>query len=285
MRTTVKSDRVVCICLMLLPAAIGCGASTNSETAAVPADDAEGHLQEPLADDARIVFLHHSTGEVIWNGGVPQWFETHNAERGTRYRISERNFPKDSPYGWENYPYDYWNIWVKHAGEEPFKEEPTLEMLTGEYDVIVFKHCFPVSDIDQDYGDADIASPDKRIENYKLQYTALRSKLREFPKNRFLVWTGAAQARECTEEQFAERAKEFSEWVVKKWDEPEDNVYVWDFRELETEGGLYLKNKHASDPYDSHPNEDFARVAAPLLCRRIVAVIEGRGDASGITGK
>jgi hypothetical protein len=30
--------------------------------------------QAPLLATTKIIFLHHSTGEVIWNGGVAEWF-------------------------------------------------------------------------------------------------------------------------------------------------------------------------------------------------------------------
>ena len=140
---------------------------------------------------AKILFLHHSTGECVWNGGVKEWFTAYNKDNKTEYEIAEQNFPKDDPYGWNNYPYDYWNIWVKHAGSKEFKGEPTLEMLTPKYDVIVFKHCFPVSGIDEDIGKGDVASEDKRVENYKLQYDALKKKLHEFPKTKFIVWKPA----------------------------------------------------------------------------------------------
>ncbi|MCD4696678.1 MAG: hypothetical protein K8S16_10610, partial [Bacteroidales bacterium] len=82
------------------------------------------------ADAYKIIFLHHSTGNVIWKGkpqgwdvvgnifskvySVPSWFEQHNLELGKNYFIEERVFPKKSPYGWNNYPYDYYNIWVKN---------------------------------------------------------------------------------------------------------------------------------------------------------------------------
>lgn len=232
---------------------------------------------------ARILFLHHSTGECIWNGGVPAWFDAYNAKHRTRYEITEQAFPKDSPYGWNNYPYDYWNIWVRHAGAKPHKGEPTLEMLSDRYDVIVFKHCFPVSAIEPDTGEPNVASEDKRAENYKLQYAALKRKLREFPRVKFIVWTGAALIETETDRESAERARQFFDWVRKTWDEPGDNIFVWDFRELETEGGLYLKREFATD--DSHPNERFAKSAAPLLCQRIVDVILGRGDSGSLTGQ
>lgn len=253
------------------------------------------HSQELQGDHMKIVFLHHSTGELIWQGGVPRWFEQYNREHGTDYHIVEQDYPKNVG----NYPYDYWNIWVNHAGSEPFMEEPTLEILTQHYDVIVLKHCFPVSDIREDTGNPHINSENKRVENYKLHYTALKAKMREFQNTTFIVWTGAARvqsisllekilsifARKSPKEESARRAKTFFDWVRNEWDEAGDNIYLWDFYELETEGGLYLKNEYAVSPSNSHPNKVFSEKVAPFLCQRIVDVIEGRGDISSITGK
>ncbi|HUV37487.1 MAG TPA: hypothetical protein VMX58_11155 [Patescibacteria group bacterium] len=233
----------------------------------------------------KIVFLHHSTGKVIWDAGVKRWFEEYRRETGRTYRIDEAAFPRRSPYGWSNGPYDYWNIWVGNAGPKKYMKEPTLEILTKKYGVIVWKHCFPVSDIAPDTGEADIASEARRVENYKLQYIALKEKMREFPETMFLVWTGAALTAGATDEDSARRARAFFEWVRGEWDEKGDNIYLWDFRELETEGGLYLKDGYAAGPSDPHPGEAFARRVAPLLCRRIVDVIEGRGDESSLTGE
>lgn len=246
----------------------------------------------------KIIFLHHSTGAAIWSAGVREWFEAYNQKNGTRYDIVEQAFPKQSPYGWNNYPYDYWNIWVKHAGDAPYMEEPTLEMLTKTYDVIIFKHCFPVSDILEDTGNPDVASAQERIENYKLQYEALKTKLHQFPKTTFIVWTGAAQVDYSTirnriaalirghsnVKQRAQRARTFFDWVRNDWDEPGDNIYVWDFYELETEGGIFMKKEYADSPTNSHPNQTFAKTAANLFCRRVVSVIQGNGDRSSITG-
>jgi hypothetical protein len=234
----------------------------------------------PMPTNASVVFLHHSTGGVIWGGGVPEWLVGYNAAHGTDYTITEQAFPS-SPYPWDNYPYDYWNIWVNHAGASPYLGQPTLELLAPQYDVIVFKHCFPVSGIQPDTGDPDITSPDKTLENYKLQYAALKTALRSFPSNRFIVWTGAALRAEDTTPEQAARAREFFDWVVAVWDEPNDNIYVWDFFDLETDGGLYLTPGHASG--DSHPNGTFAAEVAPLFGQRVVDVIQGKGDSSGST--
>jgi hypothetical protein len=242
---------------------------------------AEG--RQPTAAKAKIVFLHHSTGECVWNGGVKAWFDAYNQANQTDYQITEQDFPKSDPYGWNNYPYDYWNIWVRHAGSSPYQTEPTLEMLTPKYDVIIFKHCFPVSAIEADTGTADVASEAKRVENYKLQYAALKQKLRAFPKTKFIVWTGAALVEAETDEAAARRARAFFDWVRTTWDGRGDNIYLWDFYALETEGGLYLKTAYAAG--DSHPNERFSKMVAPLFCQRIVDVIREEGDKGSVTGK
>jgi hypothetical protein len=235
-----------------------------------------------------IIFLHHSTGGVIWKGGgnsLKQLFKEFNEEYDTNYAISEKAFPNSSPYGWENYPYDYYNIWVKNAGEEPYMKEPTLEMLTKEYQLIMFKHCFPVSDIQADLDIADINSEIKTLSNYKLQYLALRDKLHEFPDTKFIVWTGAALVEGATTEEKALRAKEFFKWVTDEWDLPDDNIYIWDFYSLQTEGGLYFPVQYAVSSRDSHPNDEFAARVAPLLFNRVIDVIDNNGNGTFLNGE
>jgi len=231
---------------------------------------------QPLPADARVVFLHHSTGGVIWDGGVPAWFTAYNAAQGTGYAVTELAYPAGE-YPWDNYPYDYWNIWVNHAGPATYLGQATLEILTAQYDVIVLKHCFPVCNIEADAGEPDVTSPVKTIGNYKAQYAALKAKLRSFPATRFIVWTGAAKLQAEISEEMALRAREFFDWVMAEWDEAGDNIYVWDFYGLETGGGIYMLPENAGT--DSHPNSTFAAVVAPLFCERVVEVIQGDGDA------
>ena len=264
--------------LGLLIAVLAYAAAVQPATPATPA-------AEPAAKASRILFLHHSTGHNVWKGGVAEWFETYNGANGTNYQISQQEFPKDEPYGWKNYPHDYWNIWVKNAGPKPYMNEPTLEILTAKYDVIVFKHCFPVAAIKPDTGKGDVAGEEKRTENYKLQYEALKKRMKEFPKTRFILWTGAMLCKTDTDEAAARRAKDFFKWVKEVWDEKGDNIYLWDFETLETEGGLYLKKEYEAEPGNSHPGPAFCKRAARLFAKRIVDVIEGRGDRGSLTGE
>ncbi|MFA6946779.1 MAG: hypothetical protein WC220_12855 [Pedobacter sp.] len=235
-----------------------------------------------LTGDVNIVYLHHSTGENVWNGGVSKYVENYSSANNKDYQITELAFPSEE-YGWENYPYDYWNIWVNNAGSSNYQGQPTLENLTADYDVISWKHCFPVGMIEEDDGNADVSSSTKTLANYKLQYSALKDKMHEFSDNKFIVWTGAALLESETTADQAQRTREFFEWVKNDWDESSDNIYIWDFYEIETEGGIYLKNSYAAG--DSHPNESFSSKVAPYFGKRLVDVIEGKGDSGNITGK
>ena len=272
--------------LLFLVFLLGCH-SSNTKT------------ENKMSSKVNIVFLHHSTGMTVWKGSpsrvaykifkkgdVQKWFSLYNKSKGTDYKIEQMNFPNnEGGYGWKNYPYDYYNIWIKNEGDKTFMNEPTLEMLTKKYNVIIWKHCYPVSNILPDTGKGDVDSEEKRIENYKLQYSLLKEKMRSFPNTKFIVWTGAALTKESTTPENAERAKEFFNWVKEQWDEPGDNIFLWDFRELETENGLFLKDDYAASPTDSHPGKAFASKVAPYICQRIVDVVEGRGDVASKTGQ
>lgn len=233
----------------------------------------------------RIGYLHHSTGGNVWGGGVPGAISSWNAAHGSDYRITSVTYPDTGGgYPWANYPYDYWNLWVSHTGTSRDRNELNLDNLAAAYDVIVFKHCFPVSAIGPDSGASDVASSAKTIGNYQAQYNALKARMRQFPSKRFIVWTGAALTAAQTDAASAARARQFFTWVKNTWDEAGDNIFVWDFFELETEGGDFLLPAYASGT-DSHPNGTFSNLAGPLVAKRIVDVIEGRGDTGSLTGK
>lgn len=248
-------------------------------------------------DAVNILFLHHSTGNNIFKGShengqsdVNKWFDDYNRTNTVKYNIVEQAFPLSKKfrflpgYGWKNYPYDYYNIWVKNGDKSTYQYEPTLKTLTPFWDVIVFKHCFPVSAI-KEGGTPDIDSERKTIANYKLQYEALKRKMHEYPRTQFIVWTGAALTQKNSNVESANRAREFFSWVVNEWDEENDNIYIWDFYSLQTEGGLFFKNEYAQSPTNSHPNQQFSAKVAPLFCQRIVDVIENNGLTTALTGE
>jgi hypothetical protein len=268
------------------------------------------NINDNVPDEMRILFLHHSTGQNIWNGrrrtilskifgrihsrlsykfykkaSLPSLFEAYNKKHNTDYVIDESAFPKKSPYGWRNYPYDYYNIWVKNAGDNSFMEEPTLEILTKKYNVIVFKHCFPVSNIKPDQEISSVDSEYKSLANYRLQYLAIRDKLSQFKETKFIVFTGAARVKSEISEDDARRAKEFFSWVINDWGQMDDNIFIWDFYSLQTEGGLYFNEKNAYSSTNSHPNEEFSEKVSRLLFQRIIDVIKTKGNETTLTGE
>ncbi len=253
---------------------------------------------DQMAKENKVIFLHHSTGHTLWRGNASKfswklfkegtlikWWKNNNKKNKTKYYIEEQPFPKQEPYGWSNQPFDYYNIWVKNAGDKPYMEEPTLEMLTKKFGVIILKHCYPISEIDADKDSADVESQEKQLQHYKLQYKALKEKMKEFPDTKFIVWTGATHVKDNITEEQAKRMKEWVEWVKNEWDEKGDNIFLWDFYELETDGTLYLKDEYSYKTGDSHPSNDYAASLVPYFGKRIIDVIEGKGDETSLTGK
>lgn len=276
--------------------------------ACAPSVDQQPPLDKPESAQSRstrIVLLHHSVGEVIWNGGLANYISDWNSAHGSRYEITELTYPNTlgghadlrrvmpgrlfvklvpDRYPWDNYPYDYWNLWIAHKGNQHDRYELNLDDLVRSYDVIVFKHCYPVSGIEPDNGAPSVSSRVKTEANYRLQYEALKQRMHEFPQTKFILWTPTGLTQAFTNQPQAERADRFTTWVKDSWDTKGDNIFLWDFRQLQTGGGLYVEAAHARKGDEAHPSDEFAVQVAPLLGRRIIDVIEGRGDTGSLTG-
>jgi hypothetical protein len=273
------SARSFAVASMLAVGLAGCGSGPRARAAAVtpPHTPVDPILTtSAMTGTVRIAYLHHSTGGVVWAGGagvaavIADW----NTAHGTDYRIDQLWYPSPD----NNMPYDWWNLWVNGGGA-------ALDTVAATYDVVVLKHCYPASYVDADDGNPLVSSSTQTRANYELQYAALKARLREYGDRRFVVWTAPALLASHTNAAEAGRALAFSTWVRDVWDTHDDNVYVWDFRALEAEptGGLYLPTRF-SDGSD-HPNAEFATSVAPLVARRIIDVIEGRGDVGSVTGQ
>jgi hypothetical protein len=253
--------------------------------------------------NANIIFLHHSTGGNLYNeGGVADWFTTYNTTHGTNYQITERWYP-DSPYpDGENYPYDYWHLWVDPTyNNHPDSGRESLNYLTQDtaghqaYDGIIFKHCFPGSEILEDIGAPDVSSNRKSLENYRLQYRALRNKFAEYPTTKFIVWTLVPLHRLATDATQAARAKQFADWVKNDWltedglDHP--NIYVFDFWGYAAESHPNPANGQVNtlryefegdhNDSDSHPNTLANQTIAPYFSQFVVDAIRDSGGCSG----
>jgi hypothetical protein len=235
----------------------------------------------------RIGVLTHSTGYNIYSGGTPEAIQAWNTAHGTAYRIERIDYPATTGgYPWANYSYDYWRMWSEGGtGVAASYGELTLEQLVQRYDVIVFKHCYSASAVQDADNNPLVSSVIKTVANYKLQYAALKARLDQFPSTKFILWTGAMRTQATSWPSAAAGYQEFLTWVLNTWDRPNDHIYMWDFATLETGGGLYMLDSHAISTTDPHPNTSFSAEMAPLLAKRIIDVIEGRGDTGSLTGR
>lgn len=240
----------------------------------------------------KILFIHHSTGGGVYSqGNIANWFTNYNTTNGKNYQITERAYP-DTPYPWENYPYDYWNLWVNpsttcnssHANIE------CINTITQNYNVIIFKHCFPGAGIGPDEATSSVSSSSKTLGNYKLQCRALRAMMDGYPNNKFIVWTLTPLHRNATNADDAARAKQFVDWVKNTWltedGKSHPNIYIFDFWGIVAESNATPANgkvnclkydyegSHTGD--DSHPNTTANETAGPLFAQFVVNCIENK---------
>ena len=240
------------------------------------------------AAEVEILFLHHSTGgNVYTEGEVAEWIRNYNDNRGTDYHITARSYP-DKPYSWSNYPYDYWHLWIDGACDNDEPGITCLEALAADYDVIIFKHCFPGADVLADTGSPAVSSDRKSLENYRLQYRALRNRMDSYPNTIFIVWTLAPRHRLATSPDNAARAAQFVDWVKNDFlsedGEEHPNIFIFDFWGIAAEpdaapvnGAVnclkYIYERSHVDS-NSHPNTLANETAGPLFAARIVEVVE-----------
>lgn len=247
--------------------------------------------------EARMIFLHHSTGGLIYKDGhVEDSIQTYNQSNGTHYTFEARGYP-NKPYRWANYPYDYWNIWIngyckEQENDENYENVMCLEDLTEDFDIIIMKHCYPGADILEDTGAPGVESSRKSLENYKLQYRALRAKFQEFPDNDFVIWTLVPRHRlDANSPANAGRAKEFVDWVKNDWLTEEgkaySNIHIFDYFSLAAEMDqsvalprvpYCLKYEYEKSHYedDSHPNLLASEEIGPHFYRFLVDVANKR---------
>ncbi len=230
------------------------------------------------------IFLHHSTGNNVFSeGNVTAWTNDFNTGNGTKYYIKERSYP-NSPWPWSNYPYDYWKLWIDGACNNNDAGIECLESIAQDYELVIYKHCFPGAGIAEPDNDPDIASSKKTFENYKLQYRALRNMMDNMPTQKFMIWTLAPLHRLATNPDQAGRAHEFVEWVKNDFltedGKEHPNVYIFDFYGLvaqldtnTTDGDLYcLKYEYEGShtKSDSHPNTAANEYVGPFFARAVV---------------
>lgn len=286
-RTKSSLAAVAAVAAVGLVVLAGCGLGNGGRPKGPPVGQSGfGNAEAPAGNGNSVIYLHHSTGNNIWEGGIREAVQAQNEVNGTSIAIKEQNYPY-KPHPWENNPYEYWNLWVNHSGENRYEEQPSLEQIASDFDVIVWKNCYITAGMEADDGNPDVSSPKKTLANYKLQYDALKEKMNSFPDKTFVVWTVPPKTKGDTNDEAAKLTNEFVEWTKSEWDVPGDNIHLWDYHALAMEGspdGVHPKDGYSVGEKDSHPGKEISASASKRFAQRLSDVMAGQGDTAPITG-
>jgi hypothetical protein len=253
--------------LLLLGALLlaGCGKGV------VPGDHTSFSL-DPGPDPGRpprvlsMVWLHHSTGDAILKGGL---FEALTNNKVAFHDINYKQAVVDGyVIGDHTDPPDF---------PKTFNEPRYFNVIKGwelggarQHDIIMFKSCFPSSNI----------KDDAMLEDYKRWYLSLLPTFRAHPNVLFIAMSTPPLTRWETKPDRAARARAWSKWITIEYAKDVRNVQVFDlFNALAIREGRPHANtlvpQFAAGRGDSHPNPEGAqavtRMFIPWLNRAVRA--------------
>ncbi len=192
----------------------------------------------PPGHVVRLVFIHHSTGE--------NWLADENG--GLGLALADNNyFVSDTNYGWgpdaigDRTDIPDWIEWFRGPASDRymaalFAEDGQNASYTrveanpgGENEIILFKSCFPNSNLEGSPQDPPAEQGGYSVGGAKYVYNQLLGYFITRPDKLFVVIT----APPVSDSTYAENARAFNEWLGKDWLEennyPYANVAVFDF--------------------------------------------------------
>jgi hypothetical protein len=211
----------------------------------VPADSvAAGLDSQPPATPLKLIFIHHSCGEN-WladdNGGLAKVLQKNN------YFVSDTN------YGWgpeaigdrtdiENWPEWFTGpqspgylkaLYQENEIHSPYQR--TMADPGGENRVIMFKSCFPNSELEGNPNDPPRRGDGLTVGNAKAIYLELLGYFSTHPEKLFIAVTAPPVQNRSR----SQNARAFNTWLVRDWlkDYTGSNVAVFDFYNVLTGKG------------------------------------------------
>ena len=222
-----------------------------------------------------IVFLHHSVGEgLIDSGQLRQrfskagfdfWDQGYNAQplrapdgktTGYNYYVPDDNTDPDG---------------LARIFAQPVYALP-INTFSGlvQHEVIIFKSCFPVSDI----------ASDEQLERYKSFYLGIRDVMGKHPDKVFIVLTPPPLNPAETSPVNAKRARAFANWLKSaEFLTQRSNFIVFDLFDALAENNsaspdYSMLRQTYRDGSDSHPNAKANEAVAPLLADFVIQSIQ-----------
>jgi hypothetical protein len=222
-----------------------------------------------------VIFLHHSVGRHLINqsqvrqhltaAGFQFWDHDYNwvgliypdgTRTGYSYVIPDDNTDPDG---------------LASLFAQPVYRLP-INAFSGlmQHEVIVFKSCFPASNI----------TDDEQLEQYKTWYLGMRDVMDRYPDRIFIVVTTPPLNPATTDAETAACARAFADWL--KSDEfPADhpNIFTFDFFDRLAEGDTTAPDFNMlraayREGDDSHPNQLANETIGPRFADFIIEVVE-----------
>jgi hypothetical protein len=205
--------------------------------------------------------MHHSTGaNLIREGGVREGLSAYG------YRFFDHGYNEDGlsdalgrststsfAVPDDNTDPDGWASIFRQSVIEP--PSNTLSWMLG-YDVIIFKSCFPTSDI----------IDDEMLSEYESDYLAIRSVVDEHPDHLFVALTPPPLVPNETNPANAARARHWAVYLASgEYVGERRNLVVFDFFSLLAGTDNVLRPEYRTDEWDSHPNQLANETIGPLL--------------------
>jgi hypothetical protein len=222
---------------------------------------AVGEAQPAMAQGTRIIFLHHSCGaNLIAEGGVREGLTALGYEFYDHGYNDEGLVLADGTWTGTNFdvpgdntdPDGYAGIFSQPLHDPP---DNTFSHLM-QYDVIAFKSCFPVSNIESE----------AQLQEYRSHYLSIRDRMDQYPDKIFVIVTQPPEVPANSSPDAAARARSFTNWLQSdEYLAGHPHIFVFDFFGLLAGGDNFLRPEYRMDEYDAHPNELANRTMGPLF--------------------
>ncbi len=224
---------------------------------------------QPPEEVVKLIFIHHSTGE---NWLMDDYGGLGLALQANNYFVSDTN------YGWgpqgigDRTDIPNWLEWFVESQRDGYMDAVYKESQAnaggweyysrslsdpgGENQIIMFKSCFPNSDLDGNPNDPPQPGRDLTVANAKYIYNQLLTYFITRPDKLFIVIT-APPLQHPSE---PENARAFNTWLVNDWleenDYPYNNVAVWDFYNVLTHPNNHHRYANGMVEYITHHGND-----------------------------
>jgi len=174
----------------------------------------------------KLIFIHHSVGEA--------WLSDDNG--GLAKALGQNNyFVSDTYYGWgpdgigDRTDIPDWLLWFSYpentmithalytesnddAAGYDYYNRPVSDP-GGENEVIIFKSCFPNSNLEGNPDDSPGTEPSMTVSGAKYVYNQILQYFASHPEKLFIAITPPPDSDPAT----SQNARSFSEWMVKDW--------------------------------------------------------------------